>query len=108
MIEALKVVGVAFALVFTGMSILTALVYALNAVKNAAARRAARLTVPTPQGAVDPRTVAILAAAVHAALGRPARIHKIHVHRERGDEAWTRVGRMDLLLTHRVQPRQSS
>jgi hypothetical protein len=108
MTEALEVVAVAFALVFTGMGILTALVYALNAVKNAASRRAARASAPAPQGGIDPRTVAVLAAAVHAALGRPARIHRIHVHRERGDEAWLKVGRMDLLLTHRVQPRQPS
>ena len=102
MIEALKVVGVAFALVFVGMSVLTGLVYALNAVKNAVARRAA----PAPQAGIDAQTMVVLAAAVHAALGRQARIHKIHVHRERGDEAWTRVGRMDLLLTHRVVPKR--
>ena len=102
MLEALKVVAVAFSLVFVGMSLLTGLVYALNAVRNAAARRAA----PAPGAGIDPRTLAVLAAAVHAARGRSARIHKIHVHRERGDEAWTRVGRMDLLLTHRVVPKR--
>ena len=102
MLEALKVVAVAFSLVFVGMSLLTGLVYALNAVKNAVARRAA----PAPSTGIDPQTLAVLAAAVHTALGRPARIHKIHVHRERGDEAWTRVGRMDLLLTHRVVPKR--
>jgi hypothetical protein len=104
MIEALKVVATAFALVFVGMGVLTGLVYALNALKNAVARCAQ----PVPQAGLDAQTLAVLAAAVHAALGRHARIHKIHVHRERGDEAWTRVGRMDLLLTHRVQPRQPS
>jgi len=102
MIEALKVVAIAFSLVFFGMGLLTGMVYALNAVKVAAARRAA----PAPHAGIDPQTLAVLAAAVHAALGRPVRIHKVHVHRERGDEAWTRVGRMDLLLTHRVEPKR--
>ena len=104
MIEALKVVAVAFAVVFVGMGVLTGLVYALDAIKRVAARRAE----PLPESGLDPRTTAVLAAAVHAALGRPARIHRVHVHRERDDEAWVKVGRMDLLLTHRVQPRQSS
>jgi len=105
MIEALKVVAVAFSLVFVGMSLLTGLVYALNAVKDAAARRRVELE-PQPQAGIDPRTLAVLSAAVHAALGRPAQIHRIHLHRDRGDEAWIKVGRMDLLLTHRVEPKR--
>jgi len=102
MLEALKVVALAFAVVFVGMSVLTGLVYLLNAVKNAAARRAE----PAPGEGIDPQALAVLAAAVHTALGRPARIHKVHVHRERDDDAWIKVGRMDLLLTHRVEPKR--
>lgn len=104
--ETLTTAAIAFTMVFVGMALLTALMYALNAIKRIVARRAAAPVTPTVAGAVDPATMAVLAAAVHAALGRPARIHRVHIHRERGDEAWTRVGRMDLLLTHRVVPKR--
>ncbi len=108
MSQTLTAAAVAFTMVFLGMAILTGLMYTLNAIKHLVARRAATVAAAAPAtaGGVDSATMAVLAAAVHAALGRSARIHRVHIHRERGDEAWTRVGRMDLLLTHRVVPKR--
>jgi hypothetical protein len=76
----------------------------MTGVKPLVARR--RAGADAASEPVDSETLAVIAAAAHAALGPRIRIHRVHVHRERGDEAWTRVGRMDLLLTHRVVPKR--
>jgi len=100
--EPLSLIAAALSGVVVGM----ALMWAIGALRRAGARGRRRRPGPRRQRASTRSTLAVLAAAVHAALGRPARIHRVHVHPERGDQAWTRVGRMDLLLTHRVVPKR--
>lgn len=71
-------------------------------------RAARRLRAPQPAHAAgaDSALVAVLAAAAHAALGVPVRVHRVHVHRGRGDEEWSRAGRMDIMVSHRVVPKR--
>ncbi len=94
----------AFALVFAALSSLALLLFALRALAARAARVAAARQTPAGD-AVDPVTLAVLAAAVHTALGAPVRIHHVHVHGERSGQGWERAGRMDIMFSHRVMPK---
>ncbi len=62
---------------------------------------------PAP-GAADetPELVAVLAAAAHATLGRPVVVRRISVLRSAGQENWSRVGRIDILRSHRLDPKR--
>jgi hypothetical protein len=101
--EALIVFVIAFAVVFVGMGILTAALFALRAISRRVARRA---PAPTDAAAEDPELVAVLAAAAYTAIGRPVHVHRVHVHRERATEGWARAGRMDIMVSHRMEPKR--
>ena len=101
--EALIVFVIAFAVVFVGMGILTAAVFALRAI---ARRLAARHPAAGDAAAEDPELLAVLAAAAYPAIGRPVRVHRVHVHRERATEGWARAGRMDIMVSHRMEPKR--
>lgn len=98
MLEALKVFVVAFVTVFVGMAVLTAVLYLMRWT----GRRHADAAPEAPQ-AMDPQLVAVLAAAAAEALGRAVAIHHVHIHRERATELWSRAGRMDIMVSHRVE-----
>ncbi|MCU0290691.1 MAG: hypothetical protein MUF10_01680 [Thermoanaerobaculaceae bacterium] len=98
MLEALKVLVVAFATVFTGMAILTVVLYLMRW-----SGRRGSVRAPEPAGELDPQLVAVLAAAAAEALGRAVVIHHVHIHRERATELWSRAGRMDIMVSHRVE-----
>jgi len=53
----------------------------------------------------DPELIAVLAAAAHAALGARVRIHQVHL-RQPSVETWARAGRMDIMFSHRVDPKR--
>ena len=65
-----------------------------------------RVAAPAPEEAPSPELVAVLAAAAHAALGRPVVVRRIHVRPRAGQENWSRVGRIDILRSHRVDPKR--
>lgn len=98
MLEALKVFVVAFATVFAGMAILTVVLYLMRWTGRRGSPRA-----PEPAGELDPQLVAVLAAAAAEALGQAVVIHHVHIHRERATELWSRAGRMDIMVSHRVE-----
>jgi Na+-transporting methylmalonyl-CoA/oxaloacetate decarboxylase gamma subunit len=96
------VAAVCMGTVMVVMAILVAIMFALRAVS---ARIAA---VPEPvlaEGELPPELLAVLAAAVHTALGKQAVIHRVHV-RSAGQENWSRVGRIDILRSHRMEPKR--
>ncbi len=93
--------GAAFLMVLAALILLTGTVALLRSLARAHAPEPA--DAPT---AVDPRLVAVLAAAAHAALGAPVRIHRVHVHRGPAVEAWSRAGRMDIMLSHKLEPKR--
>lgn len=67
--------------------------------------RQARLAVPSTESPVpDGHLAAVLAAAAAEALGRRVRVHRIHVHRGGEVDRWSRAGRMDIMVSHRVGP----
>ena len=61
---------------------------------------------PLPIGDDDEELVAVLTAAAEAAIGRPVRVHRVHVHPRRAMELWSRAGRMDIMISHRVEPKR--
>jgi hypothetical protein len=62
---------------------------------------------PAPgEGEVPPEIVAVLAAAAHAALGKSVVVRRINVLRPAGQENWSRVGRIDILRSHRMDPKR--
>jgi hypothetical protein len=59
---------------------------------------------PSPAAeSLDPVLLAVITAAVSQAIGRRVRIHRVHVHRASA-ERWSRAGRMDVMISHRVGP----
>ncbi len=91
----------ALGIVFSGLGILAVVLFVLRA-----AYQRLQAAAPAADHGVDPELLAVLSAAAHAALGGPVRIHRVHVHRERGGGAWAQVGRMDIMTSHRVVPKR--
>ena len=95
------VAALAFTVVMIAMAFLTLVCFGMRFV----AMRAE--PVPeTPAEALDPRLLAVLVAAASEALAAPVRIHQVHLHRGPTADAWSRAGRMDVMISHRVEPRR--
>jgi Na+-transporting methylmalonyl-CoA/oxaloacetate decarboxylase gamma subunit len=93
--------------VMTVMTLLVGILYFLKAVsRRQAVSAAAAAETAVPDGEVPPELVAVLAAAAHAAVGRPVVVRRINVLRPASQENWSRVGRIDLLRSHRVDPKR--
>jgi hypothetical protein len=101
MADVLRTALVAFAIVMAGMVLLTLMSAALR-----------RLVVSggtepeTPAAAADPVLLAVLTAAASEAIGRAVRVRRVQVRRAPESERWSRAGRMDLMVSHRVGPRR--
>lgn len=100
--KAFVVFVTAFSTVFAAMAVLTGMVYALRAIGRVTTRNQA-LAAEAAGQVEDSELIAVLAAAAHAVVGRPVTIHRVHVHRERATELWSRAGRMDIMISHRVE-----
>lgn len=57
-------------------------------------------------GEVPPEIVAVLAAAAHTMIGKPVVVHRVNVVRPAGQDNWSRVGRIDILRSHRMDPKR--
>lgn len=94
---------VCFSIVILVMGLLTLVLFGLRSLATTLGRRSgARGDEAGPEPA--PELVAVLAAAAHAALGRPVRVHRVHVGKATGQEQWSRAGRLDIMVSHRVAP----
>lgn len=102
--EILQTALLAFAIVMSGMLLLTGVCFALRSV---AAPRSTEVAAAEPSPpAVDHPLIAVLTAAASEALRRPVRVHRVHVHGTAERERWSRAGRMDVMVSHRVGPRR--
>ena len=97
MFGTLAVGVVAFAMVFLALGILAAVMFLLRAIAYRRAEKTAPLATED-----SPELLAILTAAARSALGRPIRIHHVHIHQEAKGEVWTRAGRLDVMFSHRL------
>ncbi len=97
-----QIAAICMGTVMTVMGLLVAIMFALRALS---ARMAAVPEPVLPEGELPPELLAVLAAAVHTALGKQAVIHRVHV-RPAGQENWSRVGRIDILRSHRMEPKR--
>ena len=90
------------------MTLLVGVLYALQAVsrRQAKAAAAAAASDTVPENGITPELVVVLAAAAHAALGKAVVVRRIHVLRPAGQENWSRVGRIDILRSHRMDPKR--
>jgi hypothetical protein len=98
----LLVALVAFAVVMAAMAFLTAVLVAMRRL----AGRLARAAPPEGARGLSPELVAVLTAAASEALGTAVRLHRVHVHRGPQVEHWSRAGRMDIMISHRVEPKR--
>ena len=98
---------VCFSVVMCVMALLVGVLYAFQFVtrRQAAAQAAASASV-LPEDGVTPELVAVLAAAATVALGRSVVVRRINVLRATGQENWSRVGRIDILRSHRMDPKR--
>lgn len=98
---------VCMSVVMCVMALLVGVLYAFQAVtRRQAAAAAAGEAAAVPEDGVTPELVAVLAAAATAALGRSVVVRRIHVLRPAGQENWSRVGRIDILRSHRLDPKR--
>ncbi len=99
---------ICLAVVMSVMTLLVGVLYALQAVtrRQAKSAAAAALADAVPEGEVTPELVVVLAAAAHAALGKAVVVRRVHVLRPAGQENWSRVGRIDILRSHRMEPKR--
>ena len=99
---------VCMSVVMSVMALLVGVLYVFQAVtrRQLAATPAASAPATVPEGAVTPELVAVLAAAATAALGKSVVVRRIHVLRPAGQENWSRVGRIDILRSHRLDPKR--
>jgi Na+-transporting methylmalonyl-CoA/oxaloacetate decarboxylase gamma subunit len=104
---------VCMSVVMCVMMLLVGVLYALQAVSRRQARAAAAASAASaaavaaaPEDAISPELVAVLAAAAHAALDKAVVVRRIHALRPAGQENWSRVGRIDILRSHRMDPKR--
>lgn len=98
---------VCMSVVMTVMALLVGVLYAFKAVtRRQAAASAAAVASAVPKDGIAPELVAVLAAAATVALGRSVVVRRIHVLRPAGQETWSRVGRIDILRSHRLDPKR--
>ena len=98
---------VCFSVVMCVMALLVGVLYAFQAItRRQAAAKAAAATAAVPEDGITPELVAVLAAAATAALGKSVVVRRIHVLRPPGQENWSRVGRIDILRSHRLDPKR--
>jgi len=99
---------ICLAVVMSVMALLVGVLYVLQAVSRRQAKAAASAVAAAaaPDGEITPELVAVLAAAAHAALGKAVVLRRIHVLRPAGQENWSRVGRIDILRSHRMEPKR--
>ena len=97
---------VCFSVVMCVMALLVGVLYAFQAVtRRQAAAAAGAAASAVPEDGISPELVAVLAAAATAALGKAVVIRRINV-RPAGQENWSRVGRIDILRSHRMDPKR--
>lgn len=106
MMQTLSIAGSAFAAVMLVMAVLTGLLHAVGFLAQRAESEDRARPRDTEAPGIDAETMAVLTAAVHTALGSTARIHRVHIQQDRGQEGWSRAGRVDIMLSHRVGPRR--
>ncbi len=102
MLPAYLVAALSFGVVMLVMALLASILYGVRFVLLRRAREAQPPVDPATE--VDEETLVVLSAAAHAALGAPVRVHHVHLRRASEQERWSRAGRMDIMLSHRVSP----
>jgi hypothetical protein len=98
----------AFSIVLVAMFLLSTALFLLRLLvpkPRAGAAAAAPAVASESDEDEDPELLAVLSAAASEALGAPARLYRVHIHREQG-ERWSRAGRMDIMISHRVEPKR--
>jgi hypothetical protein len=90
--------GLCFAVVMVSM---TGLYVVLSVLRSIAMRDSAPIG-----GELDARLVVLLTAAASEALQAPVRLHSVQLIQGTGAEAWSRAGRMDIMVSHRVEPKR--
>ena len=97
---------VCMSVVMCVMALLVGVLYAFQAFSRRQAAAVAAAAPALPEDGVTPELVAVLAAAATAALGKSVVVRRIHVLRPPGQENWSRVGRIDILRSHRLDPKR--
>jgi hypothetical protein len=92
-------------MVAISLSLVTLALYGLRALGRISGKRLEVSGEPAGAG-TDEELAAVLAAAAHAVLRRPVRIRRIHLHHDSDDDLWSRAGRVDIMHSHRLEPRR--
>lgn len=84
--------------VFLAMLLLTVVLYIFRALGQTFSAK--KKNAHTTEIGVNEETLVLLTAAAYAAIKKPVRIYKVHIHREPYVERWSYAGRMDIHLSH--------
>lgn len=94
-----------FLMVSASLALISLVLYGLRALALAVEGRRVSAGETAGDGP-DEELAVVLAAAANAVLGPRARIRRIHLHHDTEDELWSRAGRVDIMHSHRVEPRR--
>jgi len=94
-----------FLMVAASLALISLVLYGLRGLALALEGRQASAGETAENGPAEELAV-VLAAAAHSALGRRVRIRRIHVHHGTEDELWSQAGRVDIMHSHRVEPKR--
>lgn len=105
MTEVIEIAAGGLLVVMTAMLLLTGMGFALRRWSTQAVARAAEAG-SGDLSLVDPVLLAVLAAAASEALGGPVVLRHVHITPRAQAEQWSRAGRMDIMISHRVGPQR--
>jgi hypothetical protein len=106
-VNVVEVALLTMGIVMASMVLLVLLLAALRKVsERQSARERAAPPPPVAPPAADPALLAVLTAAAAAALAAPVRVYQIQSARGPERDRWSRAGRMDIMISHRVGPRR--
>ncbi len=94
-----------FLMVSTSLALISLVLYGLRALALAVEGRRVPAGKTAGDGP-DEELAVVLAAAAHTVLGPRARVRRIHLHHDTEDELWSRAGRVDIMHSHRVEPKR--
>jgi hypothetical protein len=98
--DILRIAFLALAIVMSSMVLLMGV---FEALRRLGVRKQRATAADATAATFDPALLAVLSAAVAEALGRRVRIHRVQARHGAADR-WSRAGRMDVMVSHRVGP----
>jgi sodium pump decarboxylase gamma subunit len=97
---ALYLMAIGMGVVFSALLLLQACTTAISALDRLARRPSRHPAAPPPAEGPSEEEAAAIVAAASAALARRVEVHHIRMIHDENMEAWSRLGRLDIMHSH--------